>query len=250
MGSSDWLLWVDHVVVHEKYDVSERWSRPALQMMSKGRDVKEFFPGAYLLYRTSAPLHSYHSVNRCGQIGCIKFIWSSQARLHLSPAICWTRTGSSLVIHQHVPKGYLRSMSNSPIITADNRSRQTDLTDRNPLIRAMSLRVMSSIRGIASSSIYFLNIYWSSFPYHLVQVIVPISTCSVISLSALSIKFWPGLIRFLIVMLALKKATTDLSPYVRKAAANAIPKCYKYLSSSCLRTPQYINKLMLWSSLV
>ncbi|KAJ3151092.1 AP-3 complex subunit beta-2 [Geranomyces variabilis] len=58
---------------------------------------------------------------------------------------------------------------------------QKDLADRNPLIRAMALRVMSSIR---------------------VQVIVPI------------------------IMLALKKATTDLSPYVRKAAANAIPKCY------------------------
>ncbi|KAJ3144003.1 AP-3 complex subunit beta-2 [Irineochytrium annulatum] len=51
---------------------------------------------------------------------------------------------------------------------------QKDFTDKNPLIRAMALRVMSSIR----------------------------------------------------VMIALKKGTTDLSPYVRKAAANAIPKCY------------------------
>ncbi|KAI8807063.1 adaptin N terminal region-domain-containing protein [Cladochytrium replicatum] len=56
---------------------------------------------------------------------------------------------------------------------------QKDLSDMNPVIRAMSLRVLSSIR---------------------VAVIVPI------------------------VMFALKKATTDMSPYVRKTAANAIPK--------------------------
>eukprot|EP00842_Homolaphlyctis_polyrhiza_P001475 jgi/Hompol1/2328/HPOL_002907-RA len=51
---------------------------------------------------------------------------------------------------------------------------QKDMADKNPLIRAMALRVMSSIR----------------------------------------------------ITLALKKGSTDLSPYVRKAAANAIPKCY------------------------
>ncbi|TPX49538.1 hypothetical protein SeMB42_g02568 [Synchytrium endobioticum] len=58
---------------------------------------------------------------------------------------------------------------------------QKDLGDRNPLIRAMALRVMSSIR---------------------VPVIVPL------------------------IMLALRKAMTDLSPYVRKTAANAITKCH------------------------
>ncbi|KAJ3036661.1 AP-3 complex subunit beta-1 [Rhizophlyctis rosea] len=58
---------------------------------------------------------------------------------------------------------------------------QKDLSDKNPLIRAMALRVMSSIR-------------------------VPVIAS--------------------IIMLALKKGMTDLSPYVRKAAANAIPKCY------------------------
>ncbi|KAL2915024.1 AP-3 complex subunit beta [Polyrhizophydium stewartii] len=58
---------------------------------------------------------------------------------------------------------------------------QKDMTDKNPLIRAMALRVMSSIR---------------------VPVIVPIIT------------------------LALRKGVSDLSPYVRKAAANAIPKCF------------------------
>nr|KAJ3420623.1 AP-3 complex subunit beta-1 [Polyrhizophydium stewartii] len=51
---------------------------------------------------------------------------------------------------------------------------QKDMTDKNPLIRAMALRVMSSIR----------------------------------------------------VTLALRKGVSDLSPYVRKAAANAIPKCF------------------------
>ncbi|KAJ3057314.1 AP-3 complex subunit beta-1 [Rhizophlyctis rosea] len=58
---------------------------------------------------------------------------------------------------------------------------QKDLSDKNPLIRAMALRVMSSIR-------------------------VPVIAS--------------------IIMLALKRGMADLSPYVRKAAANAIPKCY------------------------
>ncbi|KAL1919435.1 uncharacterized protein VTP21DRAFT_2128 [Calcarisporiella thermophila] len=56
---------------------------------------------------------------------------------------------------------------------------QKDLTDQNPLIRAMALRVMSGIR---------------------VPVISPI------------------------VMLGIKKCVKDLSPYVRKTAAHAIPK--------------------------
>ncbi|KAF9199895.1 AP-3 complex subunit beta-2, partial [Haplosporangium sp. Z 27] len=57
---------------------------------------------------------------------------------------------------------------------------QKDLSDKNQLIRAMALRVMSGIR---------------------VPVISPI------------------------VMLGIKKCVTDLSPYVRKIAAHAIPKC-------------------------
>ena len=59
---------------------------------------------------------------------------------------------------------------------------QKDLTDQNPIIRAMALRVMSGIR---------------------VPMIGPI------------------------VLLAIKKCIVDLSPYVRKAAAHAIPKCYR-----------------------
>ncbi|KAF9102676.1 AP-3 complex subunit beta-2 [Mortierella sp. AM989] len=59
---------------------------------------------------------------------------------------------------------------------------QKDLSDKNQLIRAMALRVMSGIR---------------------VPVISPI------------------------VMLGIKKCVTDLSPYVRKIAAHAIPKCHQ-----------------------
>ncbi|KAF9929787.1 AP-3 complex subunit beta-2 [Linnemannia zychae] len=59
---------------------------------------------------------------------------------------------------------------------------QKDLSDKNQLIRAMALRVMSGIR---------------------VPVISPI------------------------VILGIKKSVTDLSPYVRKIAAHAIPKCYQ-----------------------
>ncbi|OAJ39994.1 hypothetical protein, variant 2 [Batrachochytrium dendrobatidis JEL423] len=68
---------------------------------------------------------------------------------------------------------------------------QKDMTDKNPLIRAMALRVMSSIR---------------------VPVIAPIIT------------------------LALRKGVSDLSPYVRKAAANAIPKCFSLdpMQKDCL----------------
>ncbi|RKO97530.1 hypothetical protein CAUPRSCDRAFT_10803 [Caulochytrium protostelioides] len=58
---------------------------------------------------------------------------------------------------------------------------QRDIADRNPVIRAMALRVMSSIR---------------------VPVIAPLMT------------------------VALRKAVTDLSPYVRRTAATAIAKCY------------------------
>ncbi|KAI7867090.1 adaptin N terminal region-domain-containing protein [Spinellus fusiger] len=58
---------------------------------------------------------------------------------------------------------------------------QKDLSDKNQIIRAMALRVMSGIR---------------------VPVISPI------------------------VLLGIKKCATDSSPYVRKTAAHAIPKCY------------------------
>ncbi|KAI9493443.1 adaptin N terminal region-domain-containing protein [Zychaea mexicana] len=58
---------------------------------------------------------------------------------------------------------------------------QKDLSDKNQIIRAMALRVMSGIR---------------------VPVISPI------------------------VLLGIKKCSTDSSAYVRKAAAHAIPKCY------------------------
>ncbi|TFK82840.1 hypothetical protein K466DRAFT_603355 [Polyporus arcularius HHB13444] len=58
---------------------------------------------------------------------------------------------------------------------------QKDLSDPNPLIRAMALRVLSGIKVLMISSI---------------------------------------------VMLAIKKCAADISPYVRKAAALAIPKLY------------------------
>ncbi|KAK7691132.1 hypothetical protein QCA50_006235 [Cerrena zonata] len=57
---------------------------------------------------------------------------------------------------------------------------QKDLSDSNPLIRAMALRVLSGIRVPMIGSI---------------------------------------------IVLAIKKCATDISPYVKKAAAQAIPKC-------------------------
>ena len=59
---------------------------------------------------------------------------------------------------------------------------QKDLAHQNPRVRALALRVMSSIR---------------------VQVIVPV------------------------VILAVRKCAVDPSPYVRKAAAHAIPKVFR-----------------------
>ena len=59
---------------------------------------------------------------------------------------------------------------------------QKDLTDANPLIRAMALRVLSGINVPMVGNI---------------------------------------------VILAVKKCATDPSPYVRKAAAFALIKCYK-----------------------
>lgn len=61
---------------------------------------------------------------------------------------------------------------------------QKDLSDKNQIIRAMALRVMSGIR---------------------VPVISPI------------------------VLLGIKKCVTDSSAYVRKTAAHAIPKCYRWV---------------------
>ncbi|CAL1715981.1 unnamed protein product [Somion occarium] len=63
---------------------------------------------------------------------------------------------------------------------------QKDLSDPNPLIRAMALRVLSGIRVPMIGSI---------------------------------------------VVLAIKKCAADISPYVKKAAAQAIPKCYSLDSS-------------------
>jgi len=61
---------------------------------------------------------------------------------------------------------------------------QKDLTDPNPLIRAMALRVLGGIRVPMIGNI---------------------------------------------VVLAIKKCAADVSPYVRKVAALAIPKCYEYV---------------------
>ncbi|KAI9011222.1 Clathrin/coatomer adaptor, adaptin-like protein [Gaertneriomyces semiglobifer] len=110
-------------------------------MISKGRNVKEFFPDV------------------------VKLV-----------------AASSLEVRKLVYIYLLRYAEEEPdLALLSINTFQKDLTDRNPLIRAMAVRVLSSIR---------------------VQVIVPI------------------------IMLSLKKALTDLSPYVRKAAANALPKIY------------------------
>ena len=69
---------------------------------------------------------------------------------------------------------------------------QKDLSDPNPLIRAMALRVLSGIK------------------VHMIGSIV---------------------------LLAIKKCAADISPYVRKAAALAIPKLYQSVCcSSVLRS--------------
>ena len=74
---------------------------------------------------------------------------------------------------------------------------QKSLSDQNPQVRAMALRVMSGIR-------------------------VPVISQ--------------------IVALGIKKGSGDMSPHVRKAAALAIPKCYR-LSTSTL--PQLLEYLMI-----
>ncbi|KAF9000675.1 adaptin N terminal region-domain-containing protein [Cyathus striatus] len=76
---------------------------------------------------------------------------------------------------------------------------QKDLTDSNPLIRAMALRVLSGIKVPMIASI---------------------------------------------VVLAIKKCAADISPYVRKAAALAIPKCYELDSTQLPSLISIISTLL------
>ena len=76
---------------------------------------------------------------------------------------------------------------------------QKSLTDQNPQVRAMALRVMSGIR-------------------------VPVISQ--------------------IVSLAIKRGCADMSPYVRKAAALAIPKCYKLDPNTLPQLLEYLSLLL------
>ena len=76
---------------------------------------------------------------------------------------------------------------------------QKSLTDQNPQVRAMALRVMSGIR-------------------------VPVISQ--------------------IVSLAIKRGCGDMSPYVRKAAALAIPKCYKLDPNTLPQLLEYMSTLL------
>ena len=76
---------------------------------------------------------------------------------------------------------------------------QKSLTDQNPQVRAMALRVMSGIR-------------------------VPVISQ--------------------IVSLAIKRGCADMSPHVRKAAALAIPKCYKLDPSTLPQLLDYLSILL------
>ncbi|KAL8854331.1 MAG: hypothetical protein Q9221_000817 [Calogaya cf. arnoldii] len=76
---------------------------------------------------------------------------------------------------------------------------QKSLTDQNPQVRAMALRVMSGIK-------------------------VPVISQ--------------------IVSLAIKRGCGDMSPYVRKAAALAIPKCYKLDPNTLPQLLDYLNTLL------
>ena len=76
---------------------------------------------------------------------------------------------------------------------------QKSLTDQNPQVRALALRVMSGIR-------------------------VPVISQ--------------------IVSLAIKRGCGDMSPYVRKAAALAIPKCYKLDPSTLPQLLEYLSTLL------
>ncbi|KAL8745252.1 MAG: hypothetical protein Q9190_002606 [Brigantiaea leucoxantha] len=76
---------------------------------------------------------------------------------------------------------------------------QKSLTDQNPQVRAMALRVMSGIR-------------------------VPVISQ--------------------IVSLAIKRGCVDMSPHVRKAAALAIPKCYRLDPSTLPQLLEYLSSLL------
>lgn len=76
---------------------------------------------------------------------------------------------------------------------------QKSLTDQNPQVRALALRVMSGIR-------------------------VPVISQ--------------------IVSLAIKRGCGDMSPYVRKAAALAIPKCYRLDPKSLPQLREYLSILL------
>jgi AP-3 complex subunit beta len=76
---------------------------------------------------------------------------------------------------------------------------QKSLTDQNPQVRAMALRVMSGIR-------------------------VPVISQ--------------------IVSLAIKRGCADMSPYVRKAAALAIPKCYRLDPNTLPQLLDYLSTLL------
>ncbi|KAL9039814.1 MAG: hypothetical protein Q9180_002305 [Flavoplaca navasiana] len=76
---------------------------------------------------------------------------------------------------------------------------QKSLTDQNPQVRAMALRVMSGIK-------------------------VPVISQ--------------------IVSLAIKRGCGDMSPYVRKAAALAIPKCYKLDPNTLPQLLEYLSILL------
>ncbi|MCJ1225036.1 AP-3 complex subunit beta [Toensbergia leucococca] len=76
---------------------------------------------------------------------------------------------------------------------------QKSLTDQNPQVRAMALRVMSGIR-------------------------VPVISQ--------------------IVSLAIKRGCGDMSPYVRKAAALAIPKCYRLDPNTLPQLLEYLSVLL------
>lgn len=76
---------------------------------------------------------------------------------------------------------------------------QKSLTDQNPQLRAMALRVMSGIK-------------------------VPVISQ--------------------IVSLAIKRGCADMSPYVRKAAALAIPKCYRLDPNTMPQLLDYISTLL------
>ncbi|MCJ1463459.1 AP-3 complex subunit beta [Pseudocyphellaria aurata] len=76
---------------------------------------------------------------------------------------------------------------------------QKSLTDQNPQVRALALRVMSGIR-------------------------VPV-ICQIVSL-------------------AIKRGSGDMSPYVRKAAALAIPKCYRLDPNTLPQLREYLSVLL------